>query len=111
MAHLFDQPNSNETIKWRADSDTRGSFSILSTCIITLVLGVWSAVHLNLPGNPQSRREALLRRTAWIACSLLAPEMMILVAWTQRMAAKRVQKKVEELFVEKSKTSVCRQVD
>ncbi|KAH7384001.1 hypothetical protein BKA66DRAFT_90039 [Pyrenochaeta sp. MPI-SDFR-AT-0127] len=105
MAHLFDQPSTNETIKWKADSDLRGSFSIVSTCTITLILGVWSAVHLNLPGNPHSQTEAFLRRTAWIVCSLFAPEVLIFVAWTQRLAAKRIQKKVETMFIEKSKPS------
>jgi hypothetical protein len=98
MAHLFDEPTTNETIKWKADSDIRGSFNIISTCTITLALGVWSAVHLNLPGNPGSRSEAFLRRTAWIVFSLLAPEFMILVAWSQLKAAKRMQKKVHEMF-------------
>jgi uncharacterized protein YifN (PemK superfamily) len=110
MAHLFDQPSTNETVIWKADSDLRGSFSILSTCTITLALGVWSAVHLNLPGNPQSRSEAFLRRTGWIVCSLFAPEVLILVAWSQLKAAKRVQKKIDEVFPHNSNCSVCRNI-
>jgi hypothetical protein len=106
MAHLFDQPNTNETITWKADSDIRGSFSIISTCTITLALGVWSAVHLNLPGNPKSRSEAFLRRAGWIIYSLIAPEFLILVAWTQLKAAKRMQKKIDETFPGNSGASV-----
>jgi hypothetical protein len=107
MAHLFDQPNTNETIKWKGDSDIRGSFSILSTCAITLLLGVYSAVHLNLPGNPRSWTEALLRRTGWIIITLFAPEVLVLVAWSQLLAAKRVQKKVDEMFRHGTAVSVC----
>jgi hypothetical protein len=106
MAHLFNQATSNKTITWQSDSDLRGSFSILSTCTITLLLGVWSAVHLNLPANPESWREVLERRAGWIICSLLAPEVMISVAWTQRTAAKRVQKQVQEVFVTRAKETV-----
>jgi hypothetical protein len=106
MAHLFDTPGSNQTIKWQSDSNTRGTFSIISSCTITLVLGVYSAVHLNLPGRPGSFTEAFLRRFAWILCSLLAPEALILVAYRQRQAAKRISKKVNEVFGAKSKTAV-----
>jgi hypothetical protein len=106
MAHLFDTPGSNQTIKWQSDSNTRGSFSIISSCTITLVLGVYSAVHLNLPGRPGSFTEAFLRRFAWIMCSLLAPEALVLVAYGQRRAAKRISKKVNEVFGAKSNTAV-----
>jgi hypothetical protein len=106
MAYLFNQATSNKTMTWQSDSDIRGSFSILSTCTITLLLGVWSAVHLNLPANPESWSEVLERRTGWIICSLLVPEVLILVAWTQRTAAKRVQKQVQESFVLRTKKTV-----
>lgn len=109
MAHLFDQPNTNETIKWKGDSDVRGSFSILSTCVITLLLGVYSAVHLNLPGNPRSLTEAFLRRMAWVVLSLFAPEVLVLVAWSQLQAAKRVHVKVHEVFDQTSPSQVCSQ--
>lgn len=98
MAHLFDEPGSNVTIKWQSEPEFRGTFTILSTCLITLALSVWSAVHLNVPGNPKSFSEAFLRRLAWISCSLFIPELLILVAWSQRQAAKRVGRKFEETF-------------
>lgn len=106
MAHLFNQATSNKTIAWQSDSDIRGSWSILSTCTITLCLGVWSAVHLNLPANPASLGEALRRRTGWAFCSLLAPEILILVAWTQRTAAKRVQEQVQLAFATSTEETV-----
>jgi hypothetical protein len=106
MAHLFDQPTSNERITWRADPDFRGSFSILSACTITLFLGVWSAEHLNLPGNPRIWQETFLHRLGWIVCTLFAPESLILVAWTQREAANRVQTQVEKAFFIRGKNIV-----
>lgn len=106
MAHLFDQVDSNSTIKWQNDSDIRGSFSIISSCTITLALGVWSAVHLNLPGNPGNPFYAFFRRTAWIICSLLAPEMLVFVAWLQYNAARKLQSKVEETFKPRTSATV-----
>jgi hypothetical protein len=48
MYSLFSAPQ-NSTLVWRAESRSRGSFNILSTCLIVLVSCVWTAVHLNVP--------------------------------------------------------------
>lgn len=106
MAHLFDTPGSNVTVKWQPEPETRGTFTILSTCLITMALCVWSSVHLNLPGKPGSWLEAFLRRLLWITCSLFAPEFLILVAWGQRRAAQRISRKIEETIGSKPKTDV-----
>jgi hypothetical protein len=106
MANLFNVHGSNDTIKWKAEPATRGTFTLLSTCVITLVLCVWSAVHLNLPGNHRSYWLKFFRRLVWITCGLIAPEFLILTAWSQRETAKRISKKVEEACRSKQKTAV-----
>jgi hypothetical protein len=95
MADPFNVIGSNDTVTWKAEPATRGTFGILSSCVITLVLCVWSSVHLNLPGNDGSK---FLRRLAWIIGGLLAPELLILTAWSQRQTAKRISKEAKEIF-------------
>jgi hypothetical protein len=96
MAHLFDQPNINETVTWQPESNLRGTFSIISTCTVTITLGVWSVVHLNLPRIAWA--DAFTRRLVWAICSVLVPEASVIIAWSQHKAASRVQRKVEEVF-------------
>lgn len=43
-------PFGNITASWRPEPKYRGTYSILSSCLITMALCVWSAVHLNLLG-------------------------------------------------------------
>lgn len=106
MANLFSTPSSNITITWEAEPTTRGTFTLLSTCIVTLFLCVWSSVHLNLPGTDQRYWLKFLRRLCWIAGALFAPEFLILIAWTQRQAAKEISKEVEETFKRTEKGKV-----
>lgn len=106
MADIVYVHGSNDTIKWAADPATRGTLNILSTCIITLLLCVWSSVHLNLPGNDQTHAANFFRRLAWLAGALIAPEYLILTAWTQRQTAKRISKEVKESFDTKQKAQV-----
>ncbi|KAH9214331.1 hypothetical protein DL95DRAFT_281021, partial [Leptodontidium sp. 2 PMI_412] len=65
------------TIKWQPEPALRGTFTIITTCAITLLLCVYSSVHLNLPAINQRRTLVWLRRTAWILGAPLAPEYII----------------------------------
>jgi hypothetical protein len=106
MTSLFNVHGSNDTIKWMAEPATRGTFTLLSTCIITLSLCVWSSVHLNLPGNDQDYWLKFLRRLTWITSVLIAPEYLILTAWSQRQMAKKIFREVGETFKSKKKMTV-----
>ena len=106
MAHIVYVHGSNDTIKWAADPATRGTLNILSTCSITLLLCVWSSVHLNLPGNDRTFGANFFRRLAWLAGALVIPEYLILTAWTQRQTAKKISKEVEEAFDMKQQAKV-----
>jgi hypothetical protein len=67
---------------WHSEPTYRGTFSILSSCLITMSLCVWTAVHLNLPDH---REEPLwFRKTLWLFLGLLAPEVVVWSAWRQR---------------------------
>ncbi|KAM7213642.1 hypothetical protein V8F06_010963 [Rhypophila decipiens] len=38
-----------EILGWVQEPDGRGSFGILKSCVITLVLCMYTALHLNIP--------------------------------------------------------------
>lgn len=106
MASIFSVHGSNDTVGWQAEPATRGTFTLLSTCVITLFLCVWSSVHLNLPGNDRNCWLKFLRRLTWITGALIAPEYLILTAWGQREMAKKISKEVEEAFKSEKKVTV-----
>lgn len=72
--------NSTDLVHWQSTPNSRGTFDILSTCIITMLLCVWTAVHLNVP-PPGSFWEPKLRKIRWLILALLAPEMVAYTAW------------------------------
>jgi hypothetical protein len=96
MAHLFDQPNINETVTWQSEPAVRGTFSILATCTMTIILSIWSVVNLNLPRV--HCKDGFENPFLWVVGSLFMPESSVILAWKQRKAASRVQKKVDEVF-------------
>ena len=72
--------NGTDIVHWRSSPNTRSTLDILSTCIITLLLCVWTAVHLNI-SQPASVWRPRLRKFGWLVLALLAPEIVVYTAW------------------------------
>ena len=78
----------NGTAEWMADpSNGRGTWTILSTCIITLSLSVYSALHLNIPAHKSSNAQIYGVKVKYVFYGLLAPELIVFNAWRQRTVA------------------------
>ena len=63
---------------WVDDPNTRGTWSILYSCVFTLVLCVWRAIHLNIPGHGETQMQQFLRKIK--GCLLLSlPQSSVLL--------------------------------
>ncbi|KAK3316033.1 hypothetical protein B0H66DRAFT_604341 [Apodospora peruviana] len=58
----------------RTRTDDRGTFGILKSCVITLVLCLYTALHLNIPPGDASTLSLVLRKTKWILVGVFAPK-------------------------------------
>lgn len=89
--------SSTDIVSWVDEPHRRGTLQILSSCIVTILLCVWTALHLNLPRQigkvkrPWYANRQLWRKIGWLILTLLAPEMTVYVAWSQHREAKRVK--------------------
>ncbi|KAJ4480301.1 hypothetical protein C8R41DRAFT_771513 [Lentinula lateritia] len=69
-------------VNWQPDPDFRGTFNIVSTCLTTLLLCLWSAVHVDVPSHSGRCRE-LWVRVGWISVGLVTPETLLFIAYRQ----------------------------
>ena len=74
----------------------RGTSSIVLSCLLTLILCVWSALHLNVPGRSQSLLEELWLSTRWVIAGIYAPELVVFTAWRQWSSARILQSLIED---------------
>ena len=79
---------SSQTITWQPEPLARGTWSILSVCVITTALCVWTALHLNIPPRDQKIPQ-FWRKLYWLGIGLFAPEIVAYTAWNQRQAASK----------------------
>ncbi|MCJ1268560.1 hypothetical protein MMC22_008448 [Lobaria immixta] len=71
---------------WQDGPNTRGTWNIISSCVITLCLCLWTALHLNIPEHHGTISQGW-RKVWWLFIGLLAPEMVVFTALEQRRAA------------------------
>lgn len=61
MDRIFGDPQGrNASVAWQPAPQGRGTLSILWTCILTMILCVWTALHLNVP-PPEPLENSKLR--------------------------------------------------
>ena len=75
---------------WVDEPSGRGTWGLIQTCLVTLFLCIYTAIHLNIRPH-QTKRQSWLRR---IIVSLLAsaiPEFMFVCALYQWSLAKQLQ--------------------
>jgi hypothetical protein len=81
---------------WHPEATQRGTFGILSSCLITMSLCIWTAVHLNLPEHKKESQQ-VYRKVLWLAIGLFAPEVVVWSAWRQRKNMKLLSAKMNSM--------------
>ncbi|KAK0710086.1 hypothetical protein B0T26DRAFT_861322 [Lasiosphaeria miniovina] len=89
--------NSTIVTGWVPEPEGRGTFGILRSCIMTLVLCVYTALHLNIPAPNLTAFAACMRKGKWVLMGCFAPELVVFVAWCQRRQATRLLGQMREV--------------
>jgi hypothetical protein len=77
MWEPFGTSSFNATASWKSGCKERGTLSILTTCLITLILCVYTTLHLNIPEHGKSSWiQRLKRKALWLLIGLFAPEFV-----------------------------------
>lgn len=90
------ESNAPALVGYVQDPNGRGTPSLLISCILTLILCVWSALHLNVPAQNHTLVSDLWLNTRWIITGIYAPELVVFAAWRQWCSAKLLHKLVTE---------------
>ena len=90
--------NNNTVVSgWVDDPDGRGTFTIASSCVLTLSLCVYTAIHLNVRPYKKTELQSWVETMKWVAFGILAPELVVFVAWRQYVSAMALDRIVRGL--------------
>ena len=69
-----------QTAGWQSDPNRRGTFTLVSSCLLTLAVCVYSAMHLNVPPYRESLWHFWLRTIKWGLLGIFGPKWVIFLA-------------------------------
>ncbi len=75
----------------------RGTFAIISLCLSTTIICVWSSFHRDIPLTRLSVFRSRLRDARLVLVALFFPELLLFFAINQFFCARRVVKTASEL--------------
>ncbi len=82
---------------WVEDPSGRGTWNLLYSCGFTLVLCVWTSIHLNVPPPHESAWISWRRKLKWVVIALFAPEAVVFTAFQQWLTAKCFLKELKKI--------------
>ena len=76
---------------WQGDPNGRGTWTILWSCLATIFICTWSALHLDVP-NRHEWWYLMLRKLGWMCIASTAPEIVLLYAAENFFLAQKLSK-------------------
>src|SRR5271154_5593087 len=80
----------------------RGTIGLITTCVITLSLCLWTAVHMNVPGREirESYSRRFAQKLSWALLAVFAPEVVVWRAFDQFIEALNLGVAINEWLYE-----------
>ncbi|KAK9414387.1 hypothetical protein SUNI508_11229 [Seiridium unicorne] len=63
-------------VGWHDGPTGRGTLALLYSCLITIFTCTWTVLHLNVPGLDDGLWTRAIRKTKWMAITILMPEFI-----------------------------------
>ena len=89
--------STTDIVSWAHEPQGRGTIGLLWSCLITIFLCTWSAIHPNIPAATESLWDIFWRRQAYMLLALVAPEFLALCAVDDFLMTRTLRKKVDSL--------------
>lgn len=73
---MNDDTTINNTVGWETGPKSRGTLSLLWSCMATIFACTWTVLHLNVPGHNDGLLQKTGRKVKWMAINILFPELL-----------------------------------
>lgn len=93
-------------VAWYSTPNFRGTWDLIVSCVLTLVICVWSALHLNVPVESSRLRERNARRLRWVLLGIFAPEVVVSTAFAQFLTARWLKREIRADIEYRNKKNV-----
>ncbi|KXN92770.1 hypothetical protein AN958_03594 [Leucoagaricus sp. SymC.cos] len=88
--------NPSQSVQSHLNEQLEGQ--IYRSCITTIFVCTWVAIHPDLPGPGDSGFQQLRRKVTWMLVTVVAPDMVALWELLQRVAVGRLKTEFNQRF-------------
>jgi hypothetical protein len=92
-------PGREPQLGWVNSPNQRGTIDIIWSCLLVLFTGTWSVLHVNLPAEGEGYWSIIIRKARWFIFAIGSPEVITILASTQRMSARYSVPKMHSIGV------------
>jgi hypothetical protein len=96
LEQFLSMNSTSDIVGWVPEPNVRGTVGLLWSCLATVVLCTWSAIHPNLPGTNDSKWMTLRRRIGYVILCLVAPELCVCNALDELLQAGKTRLRVSQ---------------
>uniref|UniRef100_L2G741 Uncharacterized protein n=1 Tax=Colletotrichum fructicola (strain Nara gc5) TaxID=1213859 RepID=L2G741_COLFN len=100
-----------DIVGWTPGPETRGTLSLVWSCVITIFACTWTVLHLNVPGRDEKPLAIALRKAKWMAINMFFPEFIFSKAVCDLRLALDELRDFEENLLSLKKSSDCLRLD
>jgi len=72
---------------WVPEPKQRGTFGIISLCLSTMIICIWSTIHFNVPIKRYTATRRFFLQVFWMLIALLVPEILLYLAMYESINA------------------------
>lgn len=98
MAESNNTDPTGRMVGWYTEPTERGTLSLVYNCLVTIFACTWTVLHLNVPGRDDSTTTRFLRKTKWMAITILLPEFIFAKAVCELRLALKDYREIKETF-------------
>lgn len=85
-------PNSDAHVGYQQGANRRGTLDLIWSCLSTIFICVYVAMHVDIPNGRDGRWNKLLHKVGWMVIGLFAPEFVLALAASEFEIAMRVKR-------------------
>lgn len=82
------------TVGWMPEPQGRGTIGLVWSCLATIFICTWSALHLSLPSKEDSASDRAREQAICVVMGLFAPEWLTYLALNDLVQALEVKRRV-----------------
>ncbi|KAH0433896.1 hypothetical protein CcaCcLH18_05648 [Colletotrichum camelliae] len=76
MASEVTVSSTPDLVGWTSGPETRGTLTLVWSCVITIFACTWTVLHLNVPGRDEGPLTIVLRKIKWMTINIIFPEFI-----------------------------------